>query len=420
MRRAWAASLVLLLASCAGPAPGDYVGGHASAGAGIGLGRNAAGETCTQHGVNDGADIFCGDWEEPSGAVRAGGGGGADALRQAALSSPWRSALNARFVCADPATTTILGSEPALVMTCTRKVGGWPQVALAGSVGGRIYLADGILPALPVLERSIGVLSGRVQPQDAPASSAGQSAALLAARLAAQSFGAGSISQYQSLMAAGNRANLAESFVAAERAYRAALALQQKALGANDPNTAVAQMLIALQLSDQGRTAEADVAFARADRLAAGAANPLTRPQLQHYKALNALNQARPADALPLLRSAEAGYAALVPPDLLAAGPRRATVQPVVSRRGGGGVNGLSGADLLDPDQQAALIGVIENPALRGDRAARAEPSGGVAGGRRVRRAPGGSARAAAAGPLGPAVPHRRPGGGPGRGRQRL
>ena len=58
---------------------------------------------------------------------------------------------------------------PALVLSCTRKVGGWPQVALVASVGGAAYEADGIQPALPVIARAIGVLSGRVTAEAAPA-----------------------------------------------------------------------------------------------------------------------------------------------------------------------------------------------------------------------------------------------------------
>ena len=66
-------------------------------------------------------------------------------------------------------------------------------------------------------------------------------------------------------MALGARANLAENFAAAETAYRAALALQQKALGHDNPDTVTALMHLALQVSDQGRFAEADALFQQAD-----------------------------------------------------------------------------------------------------------------------------------------------------------
>ena len=266
--------VLLLLAACAGPPPEAYVGGSAQSGEPVGLGRNAAGEACTQQAQGAGAAIFCGTYQQPSGRVARGGAAGADALAGLAASSPWRSALDSRLNCGEPAASAILGDSPALVLSCTRRVGGWPQVAMVASVGGTAYFADGILPAMPVLERSIGVLSGRVSASAAPSLPPGRADGLLASRLAAQSFGANDVGQYDQLMLAGTRANLAESYVPAEQAFRAALALQQKTLGQNDPNTAVPLMHVALQLSDQGRTADADAAFARAGQLAPRASDP--------------------------------------------------------------------------------------------------------------------------------------------------
>ena len=349
------------LAGCAGPPPSAYVGGAGARSAeGVGLGKNGAGEACTQQAQADGADIFCGTWDQPSGHVVKAGPGGAGELRQAATASRWRNALDNRFDCGEPAPTTILNGAPAVILSCTRKVGGWPQAALVAAVGGQLYEADGILPAVPVLDRSIGVLSGQVSPQAAPALAPGQAEALAASRLAAQSFGAGDIGQYQQLMLAGTRANLAESFIPAERAYRAAYALQRKTLGAEDANTAVPLMLLALQLSDQGRFAEADETFARANRLVGKAADPSALPRLEHYRGLNAVNENKPAEALPLLQAAEAGYRTLLPPDMLAIRPPRARGPIAVARRGGGGAEEPSDDVLLEPDQQTALIGVIE------------------------------------------------------------
>ena len=362
MRPALLLALLLAgLAGCAGPPPSAYLGGSSvSSAAGVALGKNAAGEACTQQTQGDGADIFCGTWEQPSGHVVKAGPGGAGELRQAATGSRWRNALDNRFDCGEPSPTTIVGGASALIMSCTRKIGGWPQAALVAAVNGQLYEADGILPAVPVLDRSIGVLSGQVSAQAAPALAPGQAEALAASRLAAQSFGAGDIGQYQQLMLAGTRANLAESFVAAERAYRAAYALQRKTLGAEDANTAVPLMLLALQLSDQGRFAEADETFARATRLVGKAADPSALPRLQHYRGLNAVNENKPAEALPLLQAAEAGYRALLPPDMLAIRPARVSGPIAVARRAGGADDAPSDNLLLEPDQQTALIGVIE------------------------------------------------------------
>ena len=350
-------AFVLVLAGCATPPPEAYVGGVPGRSGGVGLGTNAAGEACTQQPTANGVDIFCGTWDQPSGHVAVLPAAGTD-LRTVATASPWRTALDSRFDCSAPESSSILSDVPALVLSCTRKVGGWPQAALVARVGGRDYVADGILPAAPVLQRSIAVLSGRAAASAAPSLPPGQAQSLLASRLAAQSFSAGDIGQFQQLMDAGTRANLDENYAVAERTYRAAYALQRKALGANDPNTASPLMLIALQLSDQGRTNEADAVFTQAAALAGRSSDPLALPRLRHYQALNDLNSDKPAEALPLLQAAEAGYAATLPPELLTIRPPRVATPLVSSRRSG---NAAFGDDvLLSPERQAALIGVVE------------------------------------------------------------
>ena len=155
-------------------------------------------------------------------------------------------------------------------------------------------------------------------------------------------------------MLAGTRANLAESYVAAEQAYRAALALQQKALGENDPNTAVPLMLIALQVSDQGRSAEADAGVRPGGR--AGRRAPPTRPP-RPAAALPRAARDQPAtsrrEALPLLREAEARYAAAAA--ARGAGrrpPRRAPL--LVAAAAAGRRQPDPGRLLVEPAQQAA------------------------------------------------------------------
>ena len=150
--------------------------------------------------------------------------------------------------------------------------------------------------------------------------------ALLASQLAARAFSAGDVGEYQRLMALGARANLAENFATAETAYRAALALQQKALGRDNPDTVTALMHLALQVSDQGRFAEADTLFRQADALAPRASDKAAVARLRHYQALHALNQGHDQQALTLLGQAETGYAALVPRESLQA---VAPIQPV-------------------------------------------------------------------------------------------
>src|SRR3954447_7471507 len=182
----WLPGLALLLASCATPSPDAYVGGRGGPLQGVPIGRDASNEACVQQsrGASGTVDVFCGTYQQPSATVTRVGPGGADALAGLASSGPWRTGLDSRFACAEPQPTTVLG-EPALILSCTRKVGGWPQVALVASIGGQAYVADGIQPALPIIPRAIGVMAGRVAPESASALPRSGAEALLASRLAA-------------------------------------------------------------------------------------------------------------------------------------------------------------------------------------------------------------------------------------------
>jgi CHAT domain-containing protein len=357
MRALLTASLGVLLglAGCAVPPPSAYVKSFAAQkpAAQTAIGKNAVGEACTLEPIDSGADIFCGTWQQPSARVRAGEAVAAGDLARIATASPWRAGIDQRYECQAPAATTILDGHPAELLQCTQRRGGWPHVALVALVGGHVWYADGVLPAAPVMQRAIGVRAGLISADAAPPSSAAD--ALLATRLAAQSVRSGDIGQFDTLMAAGTRANLADNPAAAEAAFRAALALQQKALGRDNPNTATAMMTLALQLSDEGRYAEAASLFTRAGRLAPSSADALAPSRLLHYRALDALNQGHAEAALALLKQAEAGYAALLPPSALTAHRRSA------ARLSGPGATLIPDQDLLaDPAGQAALLGLIE------------------------------------------------------------
>ena len=355
-----------VLAGCARPPATAYFGGSPEvAGSGVGLGTDTAGEACTQQtrgGADGGFDIFCGTWTQPSGHVQKGGAADAGSLTALATTGPWRASMDARFICADPIPTTVVSNAPAVAMQCVRKVGGWPQVAIVAAIDGTAYFGDGIEPTVSVVQRGIGVASGRVQPSAAVALPRSSADALFAARLAAQSFSAGDIGQYEQLVLAGTNANLVENFVAAEKAYRAAIALQEKALGRNDANLAVPLMLLALQVSDQGRYAEANSLFARAAPLAPHAADATAVGQLLQYQALHDVNQHKYADALALLRRSDAAYAAVLPKEALTPRPSPRSPSQVLAASGSSTRSDPLPKDdiVLDPTEQRALIGVIE------------------------------------------------------------
>jgi hypothetical protein len=150
---------ILILVGCAVPPPGAYVHGDgAEQAAGLSLGQNAAGEACTMQGVSAGSadisNVFCGTWQQPSGVVRSAGPVPASGLTELATSSPWRQGLEQRFACGAPNLTTILDGVPAALLSCTRRQGGWPHVALVAAAGGGAsghdaWYADGVCRPCP-------------------------------------------------------------------------------------------------------------------------------------------------------------------------------------------------------------------------------------------------------------------------------
>ncbi len=356
-------ALVLGLAACSKPPETAYVTGSQSSRSegGVALGKNASGEDCSQNAVGEGAAVYCGSWLQPSARIRRPPAGSPSTPTEIATTGPWRAGLEQRFSCQSPAATTILGDVPALLLQCTRRVGGWAHVALVATVGGRTWLADGVQPALPVLERGIGVLSGRL-----PAASAaldvqgGAAQRLLAERAAARAFSSGDVGEYDRLMRVADDANRTEDFAGAEKNLRAALALQQKALGPDNPNIVVSLISLALQISNQRRFAEADSLFTRAGRLAAAADDPLQTVRLLHYQALHAGNQGRIDDALALLARAGRGYAEHLPDEVRNARPRVAA-RVGASGAGSGMAEFLPSREMLSaPSTRTALLGLIE------------------------------------------------------------
>ncbi|MFL5286851.1 MAG: CHAT domain-containing tetratricopeptide repeat protein, partial [Rhodopila sp.] len=251
-------------------------------------------------------------------------------------------------------------------LACTRRQGGWQQSVLAANLNGRIYVADGVKPVEPVLPKAIGVASGQVSAS--PVSEA-DNAGLETQRQAAQAVnveGAGAIAEVQRQMARGSAENRRGNYTAAESAYRAAIAIQERIVGPNNPALAVPVAREALQLSNQGRYAEADKLFARAERLVAAPdqIDPLAKPMVADAQALDLLNRNKPAEALPLLQQAEQGYLRLVPQDALRPRTRHARFTHGAVERLAQLAEELS--TTTDPIANQALNGVIETRRYQG------------------------------------------------------
>jgi CHAT domain-containing protein len=315
--------LALVATGCALPAETSYVEPTGRATAGDPVGPDAGGRNCfVQTGVAGAADlpiatyreVFCGGYQQPSARVIQTRGSNDPALLDAlARGGIWRGALEQRVTCGEPQATVVSTGAPARILKCLRRQDGFPHAALviAGPQGP--VLADGLEPAVTVIERMVtgqGAQGVGAQPRSAMIE-------VMALRMAEQSYSVDDIVQYERLMAAGRELNQLETFAAAEASYRAALALQERINGRDNPDNVSALMHLALNIANQGRRREAEPLFDRAARMAPFARDPAAVPRLNHYRGLAAMAERVSEQAIEFLTRAEEGYAGLIPTSTL-------------------------------------------------------------------------------------------------------
>ncbi len=346
-------ALLLLLAGCQAPPPEAYAGRSHAEGDGVVIGRNAADEVCRQYVLPNGggADLYCGTWKQPTARVRSL----AEHGTLAEQANRFTAALAPRVAdCGTPEPLAFPGADAALQMACIRSASGSPHLALAAQVGDRSWFADGIPVALPVMERSIGVLTGRASPETV------QAAAPLPA--ASRSLGgANDVDLYQALMRDGADANRTGNWEQAATQFRHAVEVQEKVQGRDSPALVNALTGLAVQLSNQGKFAESHATLARAETLASGTNAALLRARLTHYRGLDELNQGHAPQALELLRNAEFLYAATLPADVLKPPPpaslaSRFAPTPATSLL----TSGAETRPTFDVATLEALLGIIE------------------------------------------------------------
>jgi CHAT domain-containing protein len=350
-------SLGLLLSAC------DHIPPDAIASATAGsvkavtkpVGKNTVGEACTYQPGNTAElgtsiaayEVRCGTWVQPSGKLFQVNNAGTDPIRFA-TESPWRTYLAQQSDCEAPQSIRILDGIPAAVVRCTRHSGGWPHVAMATVVDGALYAMDGVPSAEPALEATVAALTGRRVPDQDAAQSSREG---LAALLGGQAFGSGDLDRYYGLMRLGAEQNAVDNFVGAEDAFRDALAVQQRILGADNPGLGVTQINLALQISNQNRSDEANGWFAQAAHLNRRAPNALFQARYDFYMGLHLINQSKFDDAQTSLTRAERGFANNVP-----AGLKDSVTHG--SSAGQSGLANLGDSLLIDPESQLAISGL--------------------------------------------------------------
>ncbi|MGG5890592.1 CHAT domain-containing protein [Falsiroseomonas sp. HC035] len=266
-------------------------------------------------------DVFCGGGVLPAARVFAlrGPSGPAD-LDQIASGGIWRRWLDQRLTCEAPQPIRLSDGTEARLLPCRRLQSSLMHLAIVTRGSDGPVVADGYGATLPVVERiarGADQGAGQAGTQAAALNLAVQQALARAYGPAAAS-GADDARFYDEAMRLGQEQNLAENYAEAERAYRAAVVIQQRG-NPNNPDAINPVVLQAFNISNQQRFSEAEALFQRAETLVASSSDRTARARLQHYRGLHALNLRQDAQALELLAEAEAGYLDFVPPDLLTA-----------------------------------------------------------------------------------------------------
>ena len=262
----------VLLSGCQQPSPDilDKVAAGTE-GAGKSAGSNQVGEAChydpSSRAIgsefSQSFDLFCGSWQQPSGRIfEAREPIPATSLLAVASNGSWRNGIDERFSCGAPSEQILPGGSSSVVLSCKQKSGGWPHIALVDNIGNRTFFVDGVPSAAPALTTAMAGISGISTPSAQERATAGE---LISAAIASKPFGSGDLQDYYRLKRLGDEANDEGEYAEAERAYKAALAIQSKFLAPDNPGLAVPLMNEALQISNQNRFTEADRVFARAD-----------------------------------------------------------------------------------------------------------------------------------------------------------
>jgi len=320
---------VLLLASCAAsgdsgaPAAKDYASAL----------RDMTGAVCrtsvrTDIAPDPGAPaplyVTCGAGKRPNGAVTASMAPLAvplddaarhEVLQKVAAGSSAGTDAATRLLCRDGAWTKTPDGLDVRLQPCTVIDGGWPQIVVTTMIGPYLLQAEGLPAMLPVLESTMAAMT-RYAPENGRAAFGGSAAAKdqLAATFGPQlrPVGAADVDRFATLTETARLNSSRKNFRAAEDAYREALTIQERAFGADSPAVAQTLTALALEVSNQGRFAEAAALFRRAEPIIERSPNPADRARFFTYKAYDAANAGQFTDALPYAREASSIWRGLV------------------------------------------------------------------------------------------------------------
>jgi CHAT domain-containing protein len=226
------------------------------------------------------------------------------ALKGSASNAAWRGALAAHTQCQPALPASIAGLTDARRSACKDAKTGAPYLTYEASRGGADVAGEGFAQIADVLEAGVRVVSDA-----APPPGLAQAQASLAQREIDAAFGGAMPGLARSADAAaaaparlrqrGYLLNNEWRFTDAESDFRA---LSDEAAGPNGSahDQAEALLNLALNVSNDGRFAEADSLFAKAEPLTRAAGDPVLAARAMNYRALDLRNQGKFDQAIDL------------------------------------------------------------------------------------------------------------------------
>ena len=275
--------------------------------------------------------VRCNGWDAPIGRLYL------SQDRQALAA--WRTRVGPDLDCQAAASETIAGVTGVERTACRLKSGGTPYLLYAAQRGSVGLGAQGYAATADVLEAGLEIVSGAARAPTALGVQRSPAMAEIAAEFGGSIGGLADAERAAAtnatgLISLGYVQNNEWRFGSAQDEF---LAVADQARSRNSPAAEQAEALLnlALNISDQGRFADADAVFAEADREVAAANDAGLRAEAFNYRALHLRNQGRFADAVA---AAEQGLA--VRAELLA------------SQKSGlsGAAPGAPGAVVIDAD----------------------------------------------------------------------
>ncbi len=191
-----------------------------------------------------------------------------------------------------------------LLRVCTLKSNGWPRIVIGTEAAGKLYRGDGVPSSAPALMAAIAA-DAHVAP------AAGDTAALTQALQSKLSAGivqasAPDYANYKQAIEAARLAGAADNYAIAEANYQRAVTIEERLFGSNSAVVGTTRLELALQISNQGRFAEAGSQFLSAQKIIEASPDKGALARLDSYLALDAANQRDYARALTFARQATA------------------------------------------------------------------------------------------------------------------